>query len=75
MAEGSTSEMYSQLKSRIESGEFDERGVFHRFVENEIYPLLVDGSLSGDDFSSLVVSWSGRNYPFSWRLKPAHIES
>lgn len=59
----------ASFESRIQAGEFD-RGGFHLAVQQELFPLLGDGSVEPDRFNRLVTLWAMRSHPFDWTLKP-----
>lgn len=48
---------------RIDAGEFDGGDKYHRFVVNEIYPLLSAGGLTVKDLERITRAWSARAAP------------
>ncbi len=64
-----------EFMRRIDAGEFDSGDQFHRFVQKEVIPLLVAGTLNAADLEALSQHYAHHRLPDHWgvaRSAPAN---
>ncbi len=62
MTDNPSSDKIAQLEQRIASGDYGTD--FHLFVQNEIYPLIVDEEITLEQFTGLVQRYAALSSPF-----------
>jgi hypothetical protein len=63
-----TDEALPGLLDRVNAGEFDADGTFHRFIARDVYPLLGQGKLTTTGLVTLTRTYSLRNNPHTRNL-------
>ena len=62
MTESPQSDKLTNLETRIKSGDYG--GNFHLFVQQEVYPLIVNDEITSAQFTELVKLYSELNSPY-----------